>query len=310
MSAEPALAGRRQTLRLDAGDVRRGGPMRAHAMKASTATGSPSTTISTRPSSRLRAEPQAEPNGLALRAGAEPHALHAAVDQHAPPHDVIHGVRTYRRVRPRRRHRRGARVRRGADRGRHAHRPVRAGPPARRCRSSAGCGPITSCSPFPAFAATLVVVIVLVQLPLLDWGWWSALGGIGNPVTGGTERTTGTALEWIVPLVFITMLIPALPLFAEAEERMFRLGAQRRSRWGRLRRSVEFGLAHAIIGIPIGAALGLSCGGLYFTWRYMRVFDRTNDENAAMLESTRAHTAYNATVIVLIAAVLIFGADA
>jgi hypothetical protein len=161
----------------------------------------------------------------------------------------------------------------------------------------------------PAFVLTASAVIVLVQLPLLNWGWWSALGGFGNPVTGGTERTTGTPLEWLVPLVFVALLIPALPLFAEAEERMFRLGAEGRSRWGRLRRSVEFGLAHAIIGIPIGAALGLTVGGLYFTWSYMRVFRRTGDQNAAMLESTRAHTAYNATVIALVAAVLIFGLD-
>jgi hypothetical protein len=41
----------------------------------------------------------------------------------------------------------------------------------------------------------------------------------------------------------------------------------------------------------------------------MRVFRRTGDQNAAMLESTRAHTAYNATVIALVAAVLIFGLD-
>jgi hypothetical protein len=162
----------------------------------------------------------------------------------------------------------------------------------------------------PAFLLTATAVILLLQFPVLDWGWWSALGGLGNPVTGGTERTTGTPLEWLVPLVFLTLLIPALPLFAEAEERVFRLGAEGRSRWGRLRRSVEFGLAHAIIGIPIGAALGLSVGGMYFTRSYLRVFRRTGDQNAAMLESTRAHTAYNATVIALVVAVLIFGLDA
>jgi hypothetical protein len=161
----------------------------------------------------------------------------------------------------------------------------------------------------PAFVLTAAAVIVLVQFPVLDWGWWTALGGFGNPVTGGTERTTGTPLEWIVPLVFVTLLIPALPLFAEAEERMFRLGAEGRSRWGRVRRSVEFGLAHAIIGIPIGAALGLSVGGMYFTWSYLRVFRRTGDQTAATLESTRAHTAYNATVIALVAAILVFGLD-
>jgi hypothetical protein len=161
----------------------------------------------------------------------------------------------------------------------------------------------------PAFVLTATAVVFLVQVPILDWGWWTALGGFGNPVTGGTERTTGTVLEWLIPLVFVTLLLPALPLFAEAEERMFRLGAEKRSRWGRLRRSVEFGLAHAIIGIPIGAALGLSVGGMYFTGSYMREFRRSGDQNAAMLESTRAHTAYNATVIALIAAVLLFGLD-
>ncbi|MEY2423803.1 MAG: hypothetical protein QOI95_3870 [Acidimicrobiaceae bacterium] len=161
----------------------------------------------------------------------------------------------------------------------------------------------------PAFVLTLTAAIVLLQFPILDWGWWTALGGFGNPVTGGTERTTGTPLEWLVPLVFLTLLVPALPLFAEAEERMFRLGAECRSRWGRLRRSVEFGLAHAIIGIPIGVALGLSVGGMYFTWSYMRMFRRTGDQNAAMLESTRAHTAYNATVFMLIGVVLLLGLD-
>ncbi|MEA2900871.1 MAG: hypothetical protein QOD38_325 [Acidimicrobiaceae bacterium] len=161
----------------------------------------------------------------------------------------------------------------------------------------------------PAFVLTVTAALLLIQLPVLDWGWWSALGGIGNPVTGGTERTTGTALEWLVPLVFLTLLIPALPLFAEAEERMFRLGAETRSRLGRIRRSVEFGLAHAIIGIPIGVALALSVGGMYFTWRYMHVFRRTGDRNAAMVESTRAHTAYNVTVLALVAVAILSSVD-
>ena len=152
----------------------------------------------------------------------------------------------------------------------------------------------------PALAAVFAGVVALVQLPVLSWGWWTALGGLGNPVTGTTDRTTGTALEWIIPLVFLVLLVPPLPLFAEAEERMFRLGAEHRTRWGRLRRSVEFGLAHAIIGIPIGAALGLSIGGMYFTDRYLRTFRRTHDAQAAMAESTRAHLGYNITVIVIV----------
>jgi hypothetical protein len=152
----------------------------------------------------------------------------------------------------------------------------------------------------PALALVLVAVVALVQLPVLSWGWWTALGGLGNPVTGTTDRTAGTSLEWIIPLVFLVLLVPPLPLFAEAEERMFRLGAEHRTRWSRLRRSVEFGLAHAIIGIPIGAALGLSVGGMYFTDRYLHEFRRSGDARAAMAESTRAHLGYNITVIVIV----------
>jgi len=159
----------------------------------------------------------------------------------------------------------------------------------------------------PALVAVILAVVALVQVPYLDWGWWTALGGLGNPVTGGTERTTGTPLEWIVPVVFLLLLVPALPLFAEAEEKMFRLGAERRSRWGRFRRSVEFGLAHALIGIPIGAALGLSVGGMYFTSRYLRTYRRTRDTETAMAESTRAHLGYNVTVIVIVAVALTLG---
>lgn len=157
----------------------------------------------------------------------------------------------------------------------------------------------------PVLLVVLAAVIVLVQVPGLDWGWWTAIGGLGNPVTGTTDRTTGTALEWLIPVVFLVLLVPALPLFAEAEEKLFRLGAEQRSRWGRLRRSLEFGLAHAIIGIPIGAALGLSIGGVYFTRRYLRTYLRTHDPDAAMAESTRAHLGYNMTVIGIVVVALI-----
>lgn len=156
----------------------------------------------------------------------------------------------------------------------------------------------------PALTCVILAVIAFLQFPPLDWGWWTALGGLGNPVTGGTERTSGTPLAWIVPLVFVVMLIPALPLFAEAEERAFRLGAEQRTQWGRVRRSVEFGLAHAIIGIPIGAALGLSVGGLYFTWSYLRMYGQTHDEQRAMAESTRSHLAYNIVVISIVVVAL------
>lgn len=153
-------------------------------------------------------------------------------------------------------------------------------------------------------AAVLVAVVALVSVPGLDLGWWTAVGGVGNPVTGGTERTAGTVLEWLLPVVFIALLVPALPLFAETEERMFRRGSEHRSTLGRAGRGVLFGLAHAVVGIPLGAALALSIGGWYFTWAYLRGY-RRGGPAAALRESTCAHLAYNAEVVVVVVAALV-----
>lgn len=147
-------------------------------------------------------------------------------------------------------------------------------------------------------AAVLVTASALLLVPGLDWGWWSAIGGVGNPVTGSTERTTGTTLEWLIPLVFVLLLLPALPLFAEAEERRFREGAEHWSFRRKVGQGVVFGLVHAIVGIPIGVALALSVGGWYFTWCYLR---------GGVLESTRAHTAYNGVIILVLLVALATG---
>jgi hypothetical protein len=157
-----------------------------------------------------------------------------------------------------------------------------------------------------AFAGVVVALVALLQIPVMRFGWWTAIGGLGNPVTGGTERTTGTPLEWLIPLVFLTLLAPALPLFAEAEERIFRAGSEWRSFWGRVGKGLQFGLVHAIVGIPIGAALALSVGGWYFTWAYLRGYRASGGQREeAVLESTRAHLAYNMEILVLVAIALV-----
>jgi hypothetical protein len=148
--------------------------------------------------------------------------------------------------------------------------------------------------------AVLVVALALVQLPLLSFGWWTAIGGLGNPVTGTTEQTAGTPLEWLIPLFFALLLLPALPLFAWREEELFRLGAETWSWPKRVAKAVLFGLVHALIGIPIGVALALSIGGGYFQACYLRGWRETHDRRAAVVESTRAHTAYNLAIVSLL----------
>jgi hypothetical protein len=156
-------------------------------------------------------------------------------------------------------------------------------------------------------AGVLALASLLLLVPGLDWGWWSAIGGIGNPVTGTTDRTAGTALEWVIPVVFLTLLLPALPLFAEAEERRFRAGAEHWSTGRRVWRGIVFGLTHALIGIPIGVALALAVGGWYFTAVYVRAARRRGGPEAGLLESTRAHTAYNGTIVVIVLAAIATG---
>lgn len=161
--------------------------------------------------------------------------------------------------------------------------------------------------PVPLVLGTVIgVATLLVEIPGLSWGWWTALGGDGNPVFGSTESTTGTVAEWLVPLLMMVLLVPALPLFAHAEERIFRTGAER---WGpgrRLLKTLGFGLVHAVIGIPIGAALALSIGGAYFMGVYLRAYRRTGSSRGSTIESAAAHTAYNGVIVAIVLVVIVW----
>ncbi|MCU1391128.1 MAG: hypothetical protein JWL72_4466, partial [Ilumatobacteraceae bacterium] len=37
----------------------------------------------------------------------------------------------------------------------------------------------------------IAVATTLLRVPGLNWGWWSALGGEGNPVFGSNDSTVG-----------------------------------------------------------------------------------------------------------------------
>ena len=150
--------------------------------------------------------------------------------------------------------------------------------------------------PFVLIGVVLVAAATW-HVPVLNWGWWSAIGGEGNPVFGSNDSTSGTVWEWLIPAVFLLLLIPALPLFAYAEEQMFRRGAESWTPRRRALKIVQFGLVHALIGIPIGTALALSVGGAYFMATYLRSYRNTESAAEATLESARAHTAYNALIV-------------
>lgn len=157
--------------------------------------------------------------------------------------------------------------------------------------------------PIPfVLSAVVTAAVGLMSVPGLSWGWWTALGGEGNPVFATTESTSGTWWGTVLPVAFMLLLLPALPLFAVAEERIFRAGAEEWSPAERIAKALQFGLVHAVIGIPIGAALALSIGGGWFQHVYLGRYRLTHDRRDALLESAAAHTAYNATIVVLVLA--------
>jgi hypothetical protein len=156
----------------------------------------------------------------------------------------------------------------------------------------------------PVVLVIVATAAVLIQLPVLSFGWWTMIGGQGNPVVGVTDKDYGI-VSVVIPLFFIGLLIVGLPLLVAREEWVFRRGAERRGSVDNVGRSVLFGLAHAVVGIPIGAALALSIGGLYLTWCYLERWRETRSESEALLESTRAHLAYNLTIIGLVLASLL-----
>jgi hypothetical protein len=153
-------------------------------------------------------------------------------------------------------------------------------------------------------ALVLAAALALTSVPPLAFGWWTAIGGQGNPAFGVTDRTAGTPFELVVPALFIVFLIPALPLLVEREEVLFRLGAEEWSTAKRIGKTVLFGAVHAVVGIPIGFALALSIGGAHFLLGYLRAWRRTGSRREALLESSRLHLAYNASIVVLVVVVL------
>ena len=162
--------------------------------------------------------------------------------------------------------------------------------------------------PVPVVLAfVLTAAVLVIQVPGLSFGWWTAIGGQGNPVVGSSNRTSGTVLEWLLPALFLLLLVPALPLLVEREERIFRLGSERRTFGQRVARGVVFGLAHALIGIPIGVALALSVGGWWFTIAYLRGY-RQGGPGAGLRESIHCHLAYNLVIVGLVLVSLAAGA--
>lgn len=160
----------------------------------------------------------------------------------------------------------------------------------------------------PVLVAVLTALVVLLQVPGLDLGWWTAIGGVGNPVFGTSEHGLSGDAAVLLSALFGVLLLVSLPLLVEREEWVFRRGAERRSMRANAAFAVAFGAMHVLVGIPIGAGLALSIGGVYFTRVYLRAFRDTRSPTEALLESTRAHLGYNVVIVSLVLLAVATGA--
>lgn len=145
-----------------------------------------------------------------------------------------------------------------------------------------------------AIVCVIGVAYPLSSLPILEWGWWSALGGQGSIVSGQTDETSAGGAAIIVPVIMMTLLGLGVPLLAHSEEETFRSGLLSMSAKERGLGNLKFGLVHLVMGIPIGVALALSLAGWFFSREAMRVQRRLDAEGldaqhqARLLDAARA----------------------
>lgn len=161
---------------------------------------------------------------------------------------------------------------------------------------------------FAIMICTAAAIGILLSGPaFLRWGWWTALGGNGNVIFGTAQASGQSLSDVILPILIVAPLLLSLAWFALQEERIFRRGDESRGIVGRVSRSLVFGLAHLIMGIPIGAAIALGVGGFGFSQVYRRQWHRSRSRYRSVLASARVHLAYNLIIIVLVATALIIG---
>jgi len=101
----------------------------------------------------------------------------------------------------------------------------------------------------------------------------------------GNINLMGTDIKY-AGVVICLLLLTALPRWAAIEEQWFRQGTI--DWWDGIIRSIAFGFAHMLVGIPVAGAIAISVVGLFFTHMYF----------AGGVElSTQAHFQWNLILV-------------
>jgi len=151
--------------------------------------------------------------------------------------------------------------------------------------------PVTVVSNIVVIAATIGLAYGLYTLfPFLDRSWLYLIPGSD----GASNIGVLPARIPYVGALYIGLFALNVPMFAAAEERQYRRGTKD---WKQgAVRSLRFGLAHWIMGIPLYAAFALTLPGLWYTLIYFR-----EGEDGA----TTYHATYNLILCLLLAVIAV-----
>lgn len=159
-----------------------------------------------------------------------------------------------------------------------------------------------------AAVATSATAMSLAFPDVLKWGWLQEIGGgSGSLVTGPTAGTShDTGLVLVLRYVLLVLLAAAMPTLVSYEEKIFRRRAALRSTASNAGWCLLFGLSHMVVGVPFHIALALGLFGGILTYWNIQAYKRSSDLDAATMEGTRVHLAYNYIVLAMILIASIF----
>lgn len=119
-------------------------------------------------------------------------------------------------------------------------------------------------------AIMIAVSVLLYQIPFLQWGWTQLIFDKPVNIVAAPTNTGSSALDKWIGIPFLLLLVVAIPKLAHSEEKAFR--SKVTDFGGIVLNSIEFGLIHCIVGVPLAVGLGLGIGGLLFAIKYRKRF--------------------------------------
>ena len=129
--------------------------------------------------------------------------------------------------------------------------------------------------------------LLIRYIPGMQFGWLTWIA------SQASETQTGQTVEsspflWATTIILILIFSIVLPKFAFLEEEKFRKPYVWATKPMQFMQALKFGIAHLIMGIPIGAALALSVGGVFFTETATRAAKK--ELNTALIEISQHHS--------------------